>query len=46
LHAECHANRQHQETRFQFVHDSQLLYAAAVPRIRYELYIALHQLVT
>jgi len=33
LDAKRHANRQHQETRFQFVHDSQLLYAVGVPRI-------------
>jgi hypothetical protein len=36
LHAERYANRQHQETRFQFVHGLQLLYAAGVPRIRYK----------
>jgi hypothetical protein len=33
LHAKRYANRQHQETCFQFVHDLPLLYAVGVPRM-------------
>jgi hypothetical protein len=46
LHAERYANRQHQETRFQFVHGLATVIATSVPWIRTESYMANHKLVT
>jgi hypothetical protein len=46
LHAERYANRQHQETRFQFVHGLATVIATSVPCIRTELYVASYKLVT
>jgi hypothetical protein len=46
LHAERYANRQHQETRLQFVHGLATVIAAIVPCIRTELYVANYKSVT
>ena len=46
LHAERYANREHQETRFQFVHGLATVIATSVPRIRTESYVANYKLVT